>query len=113
MQNAPIAQLPSEKQHRDWPYIVAALVILVIAALAVVMLANPDLFDSSTNTSNTVNPEIGSAERYLALQPVEPVVGPENPELSAFNHLIEMNSSGRTLYENPEVGQAQRWLEGH
>lgn len=113
MQNTPIAQLPSEKQHRNWPYIIAALVILVIAVLAVVMLANPDLFVSSTTTSNTVNPEIGSAERYLALQPVEPMVGPENPELSAFYHFIAMNTVDETPYENPEVGQAQRWLERH
>lgn len=109
MQNAPIVQLPAEKPHRDWPLIVATLVVIAIAVLVVVMLANPGLLLPSTEvTANDyINPEIGTFERFLAQR----AAGPDNPELSAFNRYLEMHSAGPTLHPNPEIEQFWRWLE--
>lgn len=111
MHNAPIVQLP-EKQHRDWGLIIATLVIVGIAVLAVVMLVNPDLGQSTPAVVDyAANPELILFEQYRAGHAAKPLAGPENPELSAFSRYMELQLGDRSIYVNPEVEQARRWLE--
>jgi hypothetical protein len=104
MQHMPVVQLPKEKRHYDWGLIIATILLVVIALLAVVAVARPDLFTGEPAVSRYANPEVMQAERYMAMHSAaEQQPGPTNPELSASYRFQAQRAEDQFLRENPEI----------
>jgi hypothetical protein len=113
MQHTPTVQLPEQRQRQDRAILIATLVIILVAIVALILMAYPNLLSPSAAGSVTTNPEVTLFERYQAARAAgQAIPGPNNPELSAFSRYVELQPGDLMLRENPEVRQFQQWLEG-